>query len=166
MKILAEWNYSTSLRKTKIPGESLKFIVDFDLKKEFSWANTNERIAKSFTAFENIVERLAEEYVPKEVITVLKHTLKDWQGEDPGLSRNWTEKYVADMDEHLKPVARLSLLTAISPYQVDERVIGSYREFNSDDEALLATLSWASYSAAMRVGKWLGDPFNDNGLIK
>ncbi len=160
MKTVAGWNFSSALRKTKIAGESLKFITDFDLNKEFSWANTNKRIARSFAAFKNIDEKLAKEYVPKEVTTMLEDTLEEWQGGDPGLSRNWTEKYVTDIDEHLKPVVRLSLLTAISPYQIDDEIIGSYREFNSNDEALLGTLSWASFLAARRIGKWLGDPFS------
>jgi len=160
MKTVAGWSFSTALRKTKIAGESLKLIADTDFDAEFSWAITNSRIAKSFTAFKNIVEKLAEEYVPKEVITILEDTLEEWQGEDPSLSRNWTEKYVADIDEHLKPVVRLSLLTAFSPYQIDGEIIGSYRELNSNDEALLGTLSWASFLAARRIEKWLGDPFS------
>ena len=28
------------------------------------------------------------------------------------------------------------------------------------DEALLATLSWASFLTAIRIGKWLSEPFN------
>jgi len=161
MKKIAGWNFSPSLRKTKMAGESLKFIRGFDSNNEFSWAKTNERVAKSFAAFRNIIEKLAEEYVPKEVITVLEDTLEDWQGKDSSLSRNWTEKYGTDIDEHLKPVVRLSLLTAISPYQIDKKIISSYREFNPNDEALLGTLSWASFLAATRIGKWLGDPFSD-----
>lgn len=164
MKTLAGRSFTSSLERVKKAGDSLKLIVNFDSSGKISWANTNERIARSFAALKNTVESLAEEYVPKEVMAVMENILEDWQGEDPGLGRNWTEKYIADMDEHLKPVARLSLLTAISPYQVDEKVINSYREFNSKDEALLATLSWASYSAAMRVGKWLGCPLNDKDV--
>ena len=167
-KMLVARSFSATLRRTKVAGESLKFIADFDFRDEISWADTNERIATSFAAFKSTVETLAREHVPKEIMVIMEDTLENWQGENSGLGRNWTEKYIADLDEHLKPVARLSLLSAISPYQIDERVIGSYREFNSKDEALLATLSWASYSAAMGVGKWLGDPFNDNkrGLKK
>ncbi len=160
MKTVAGWNFSSALRKTKIAGESLKFVADSDFDEEFSWANTNKRISRSFAAFKNIDEKLAKEYVPKEVTTMLEDTLEVWQGGDPGLSRNWTEKYVADIDEHQKPVVRLSLLTAISPYQIDDEIIGSYREFNSNDEALLGTLSWASFLAAGRIGKWLDDPFS------
>ncbi len=162
MKKIAGWNFSSSLRKTKMAGESLKFIRGFDSNNEFSWAKTNERVAKSFTAFKNVVEKIAEEYVPKEVITVLEDALEEWQGEDSSLSRNWTEKHVAGIDKYLKPVVRLSLLTAISPYQIDEKIISSYREFNANNEALLGTLSWASFLAATRIGKWLGDPFSNS----
>jgi len=51
------------------------------------------------------------------------------------------------------------LLAAISPYQIDDIVINSYRQFNQKDEALLATLSWVSFIAAMRISKWFGRSF-------
>jgi hypothetical protein len=159
MKAIAALKFSTALKRHKKAGESLKFIDSFNLDKDLFWASENQRIAVTFTAHKKIVEKLAEKYVPTEVQTIVIKTIEEWKGEDPGISRGWVEKYISNLHETFKPVARLSLLTAISPYQIDDETINSYKQFNPEDEALLSTLSWASFVTAIRIGKWLGKPF-------
>lgn len=159
MKKIAALKFSTALKRPKKAGESLKFIDSFNLVKDLFWASENKRIAVTFTAHKKIVEKLAEKYVPTEVQTVVIKIIEEWKGEDPGISRGWVERYISNLHEPLKPVARLSLLTAISPYQIDDETINSYRQFNPEDEALLSTLSWASFVTAIRIGKWLSKPF-------
>ena len=159
MKKIAALKFSTALKRPKKAGESLKFIDSFNLVKDLFWASENKRIAVTFTAHKKIVEKLAEKYVPTEVQTIVIKTIEEWKGEDPGISRGWVERYISNLREPLKPVARLSLLTAISPYQIDDETINSYKQFNPEDEALLSTLSWASFVTAIRIGKWLSKPF-------
>ena len=159
MKEIAALKFSTALKRHKIAGESLKFIDSCNLDKDLFWASENKRIAVTFTAHKKIMEKLAEKHVPPEVQTIVIKTIEEWKGEDTGISRGWVEKYIPNLHEPLKPVARLSLLTAISPYQIDDEIINSYKQFNPEDEALLSTLSWASFVTAIRIGKWLGKPF-------
>ena len=160
MKEIGSLMFSTALKRHKKAGESLKFIDSFDPDKDLFWVSKNKRIAVTFTTHKKIVEQLSERYVPTEVQAVVIKTIEEWKGEDPGISRDWVEGCISNLDDLLKPVARLSLLMAISPYQIDDKIIDSYREFNPKDEALLATLSWASFVTAIRMGKWLGEPFN------
>ena len=159
MKKIAGLKFSTTLKRQKKPGESLKFIDSSDFDKDLFWASENKIISATFTVHKKIVEQLAEKYVPIEVQAIIIKTIEEWNGEDPGISRGWTERYLSDLHESFKSVARLSLLAAISPYQIDSKIISSYRQFNPEDEALLAALSWASFITAIRIGKWLSKPF-------
>ena len=160
MKKIAALRFSTALKRHKKAGESLEFIDTFGLDKDLFWASENKRIALTFTAHKKTVEKLAEKYVPTEVQTIVIKTIEEWKGEDPGISQGWVKRHISNLHERLKPVARLSLLTAISPYQIDNKTINSYRQFNSEDVALLATLSWTSFVTAIRIGKWLSKPFS------
>jgi len=160
MKAVAALMFSTALKRHKRAGESLKFIDDFDLDKDLFWASKTKRIALAFSSHKKIVEELASKYVPLKAQAIVIKTLEEWRGEDPGIGRSWVDEYTKDLDVSLKPITKLSLLTAISPYQIDDTIIDSYRQFNQRDEALLATLSWASFITAIRISKWLSKPFS------
>ena len=69
------------------------------------------------------------------------------------------ERRVSNLPEIIRPAARLSLLAALSPYQVDGQIIDSFSKFNPEDAALLAALSWASFVTVIRISKWLSKPF-------
>ena len=62
------------------------------------------------------------------------------------------------MSEKDKVVARLTLLTALAPYQVLEQDIQAFRSIYPGDDKLLAATSWASFAAARRIGHWLFNP--------
>ena len=153
--------FSVALKRHKRPGESLRFIDEHHPDKKVSWTSGNPEISMAFASHANIVENLAEKYIPEKVKVVLREYIKNWDGKDPGISRNWVEKYISHLYEPFKAQARLILLCAISPYQIDEKIIISYRQSNSTDEALLTALSWASFTTAMHIGNWLGKSFQD-----
>jgi AhpD family alkylhydroperoxidase len=159
MKAVAVLMFSTALKRHKEPGKSLKFIGDTDPDKDLFWASKNHRITLAFSSHKKVVEKLASKYIPLKAQDIVIKTLEDWVGEDPGISRSWVDRYTKNLDVSLRPIIRLSLLAAISPYQIDDTIIDSYRQFNQKDEALLATLSWASFIAAIRISKWLSKPF-------
>lgn len=159
MKVIAGFRFSTSLKKDKEAGESLRFIESLKSDRELFWASENKRVAAAFAAHRRITEKLAEKYVPPEVRTLTLRTIEEWKGEDTGISQSWVERYISNLPEITRPAARLSLLVALSPYQVDGQIINSYKEFNPEDEALLTTISWASFATATKIGKWLGKPF-------
>jgi len=47
------------------------------------------------------------------------------------------------------------LLTAITPYQVDEKLVSDFKNYFPDDIKLLSLVSWASFLAAKKIGTWL-----------
>jgi len=83
-----------------------------------------------------------------------------WEGEDPGLSRSWVEKSIRGLDEKTKVAGRLTLLTAFSPYQVDEEIVLDFQLYFPDDKELLGALAWSSLIVARKIGMWLQSPFN------
>jgi hypothetical protein len=54
--------------------------------------------------------------------------------------------------------AKLALLTAIAPYQVDDEMIREFRTIYKEDIQLLNVLAWSSFTAARKIGKWLSIP--------
>ena len=62
---------------------------------------------------------------------------------------------LAGLDDADKPAARLTLLTALAPYQIDENTIAAFRAQHPGDNKLIAATAWVSFTAARRVGTWL-----------
>ena len=166
LKGIAGFRFAKALKKEKGAGESFRFIESLKLDREPFWASKNRRVAVAFASHKRITEKLAEEYMPKEVRVLALRTIEEWRGEDTGISRSWVEKYISKLPEITKPAARLSLLVALSPYQVDGQIINSYKEINPKDEALLATISWTSFATATRIGEWLSKPYYAQSVSK
>src|SRR5262249_28813966 len=102
---------------------------------------------------------LSGAFVPEEArATVLEHVGR-WRGEAMGPSRAWVEDAILPVAEHVRPAARLALLVALASYQVDDEVVSSFRKQSPSDEALLGTVAWAAFTAARRVGTWLGGSY-------
>ncbi|MEW8545647.1 MAG: hypothetical protein AB2693_19165 [Candidatus Thiodiazotropha sp.] len=51
---------------------------------------------------------------------------------------------------------RLALLTALSPEQMSDDIVDSYKE-HYNDTALVVTVSWSALMASKRVTGWLAD---------
>jgi hypothetical protein len=52
----------------------------------------------------------------------------------------------------------LDNVTALSPHQVDDKTIRAFADPALEPEKLLAALSWASFTAARRIGALLHHP--------
>jgi hypothetical protein len=74
--------------------------------------------------------------------------------EDQGLSRAWVQTAIGDLSEPDAAAARLGLLTALAPHQIDDTVVAAYRSHEPSDRRLLALLAWSSAQAARRIGTW------------
>ena len=75
-----------------------------------------------------------------------------------GPSRAWVEDALLPVAEPARAAARLALLVTLASFQVDGDVVKSFREQSPSDEALLGMVAWAAFTAARRVGTWLGGP--------
>jgi len=73
-----------------------------------------------------------------------------------GPSRAWVEPAILPIAQSARPAARLALLTALASFQIDDDVVRAFREQSPSDAALLGTVAWAAFTAARRVGTWLG----------
>jgi hypothetical protein len=88
----------------------------------------------------------------------VRDTIGEWHGDDPGLSRRWVEEAVAAVDDGDRAAARLALLTALAPSQVDAAILDDFRRRHPGDATLIAAAAWASFTVTRRIGSWLTVP--------
>jgi hypothetical protein len=102
-----------------------------------------------------VIESVGRKFIPGPVRALVLDRVARWNGEMMGPSRAWVEAEIAALDERAKPAARLALVVALAPFQLDQGLVSAFRVgFPSADE-LLATVSWAAFTAARRIGAWL-----------
>ena len=138
----------------------MKLLPAETLPEDLRWAGASEPVAQAFAALAAAVEEFGALALGPEVRARVRAELDAWNGEDPGLGRNWVEGPLAELEDKIKPDGRLALLAALAPYQVDEAAIRAFRGHDTDDERLLGGLAWASFSAARVIGRWLSEAPN------
>ncbi|VAX00160.1 hypothetical protein MNBD_GAMMA22-1161 [hydrothermal vent metagenome] len=146
------------MKRQPISGDSLQFITQAELANEMSWAIPNNNIAKSYASFASLIEQLGKECLPDSVRQVVNQRINLWQGEEMGLSQSWVNELVAELNNDDKPIARLALLTAFAPHQIDKDIIDQFRSKYQGDEILLNVTAWASFTTARHIGRWLCHP--------
>jgi hypothetical protein len=151
--------FFTRFTRQHIPqGETLALLSASPLLLDFAWANSSPAIAGAFARFAAVIENAGQRTLPIEVRQVVQHYVNEWQGADPGISRQWVEKVIQPLESHHKPLAKLVLLAAIAPHQVEDTIIAAFRSVKPDDQALIDAVAWGSFSAAHRIGSWLALP--------
>ena len=140
------------------PGESLSLLPAAPFPPDMAWAASNAVVAGAFARAASVLDSLGGSLVPEAArATVLEHVDR-WRGEAMGPSRAWVEDALLPVAEPARAAARLSLLVTLASFQVDGDVVKSFREQSPSDEALLGMVAWAAFTAARRVGTWLGGP--------
>jgi len=143
------------LRRSLAPGESLQWLPEAPLPADFAWAAGNPTIASAFARAAASFESAGDAVLPAPVRALLEERLQTWRGEAMGLGRRWLEDAVSAVDAALRPAARLTLLTAFAPFQVDDAILGEFRRAHPGDPALVAATAWASFTTARRISTWL-----------
>lgn len=105
LKRIAGWYFSLAARKTKSPGESLKFIPTAPLPDDLLWAEGSPIITKSFAGFSYVVEEAGVALLTADVRQCVEKFIHSWNGEDPGMSRQWVEAVIEELDDTGKDVA-------------------------------------------------------------
>ncbi|MGC4888436.1 carboxymuconolactone decarboxylase family protein [Micromonospora sp. DT227] len=145
---------SPLLRETRLSGRALALLHDAPLPADAAWAEGHPAVAaavaRSFAALDAVGARA----LSPDVRHLVGERLSTWRGEDPGLSREWCERLVAELPEADRAAGRLALLTVFASYQVDEDVVAEFRAREPGDAALVEVVAWASYAAARQVGAW------------
>lgn len=153
-RLAARW-FARALRRARDPGESLDLLPESELPADLAWAVPSPGVAGALARWVAAVERASTEVVGEDVRERVGDRLAAWNGEDPGLSRSWVEEPVHDLGGASRTTARLALVTAVAPHQVDEDLIHEFRKGHPEDGQLVALLAWSSLSAARRIGTWL-----------
>jgi len=157
-KRMAGWYFSRAARQQKPAGASLELLPAAELPADLAWAAASPTVASAFARWAAVIEAAGRNALPDDTRLLVGERVAAWNGEDPGLSRGWVEEATAGLDEADKPAARLALLTALAPYQVDASVIEAFRAQQPGDDKLIAATAWASFTAARRIGTWLHVP--------
>jgi len=130
-----------------------------DVPPSLRWAAGAPHMARALVRFGAVVDSAAEHAVDPAARALVTDRLARWQGEDMPLGRAWAESAIAGVAADARPAARLALLTALAPHQVDASAVASFVDPRTDGQRrLLPLLSWASLAAAQRVGSWLTAP--------
>lgn len=139
------------------PGASLELLPAARVPDDLTWARGDPIIADAFARAGATLDALGERLVAKPVRQLVIARLREWQGEEPGLSRGWAERAIDVLPPPHRASGRLALLAALASHQVDGAVLEAARARPgpAGDETLVATAAWASFGAARRVGSWL-----------
>lgn len=144
--------FGIELRVTKakplVPSRAFGLLPPASLPSDMGWARENPRIAEAVSRWVAAVEREARSVIPPDVQRVVFRSLGDWRGEIMPMSRSWVEAEVASLEEGDRPIARLALVLAKAPYQVDSGLIDTVFHKHSDQASFVRILAWASYAAA------------------
>lgn len=149
------------LARKPVAGESLRYIPASTLPANLWWAKSSDNIASALAGCVALIENEGERVLSVSVRSLVQQQLSDWNGEPKGLSRRWLEACINDLSDRDKPIARLALIAAFAPYQIDEEVVQAFRNVCPDDRELLAATAWSSMVAARRTCSWLTVPMRE-----
>ncbi|KDN18870.1 carboxymuconolactone decarboxylase family protein [Amycolatopsis rifamycinica] len=116
------------------------------------WAAPGSTLADAFARAGAAFEAAGGGVLPPRVRDLVRRELKDWDGRPPGLGRSWADGPLAELPAAERPAARLALLVAKAPYQVDDLVVAAARRDRDDDRGLIELVSWAAHAAAEELG--------------
>ena len=103
------------------------------------------------------IEDESHDAIGPDARAVVQARVGAWSGEDQGLSRAWVQTAMGELEPEAA-AARLGLLTALAPHQIDDATVAAYRGHEPTDSRLLALLAWSSAQAARRIGTWISYP--------
>jgi len=143
------------LRRDLAPGESLAFLPEAPLPADLAWAAEHSTLAAAFARAAAAIDAAGASVLSAAVRTRVEKAVAAWHGADMPLGKQWLVDATASLDEPDRPAARLALLAALAPFQVDDDTIADFRGAAPDDAALVAATAWASFTAARRIAGWV-----------
>ena len=139
------------------PGRALGFLPTADLPDEFYWAEPNARVADAIARWAATVERETKLVVSDAVRTTVERALSDWQGEMMPISRSWVDREIDSLSGMDHDIAKLAIVLAKAPYQVDETMAEAVLAEDRDEERFVRILAWASFTAARHFTRIVAD---------
>jgi AhpD family alkylhydroperoxidase len=131
------------------------------LPGNLAWAAPSPPISAAFAEFSSAVRKAGTEPLDRSTRALVEERVAAWEGEFPPPTLSWVDEAVNELDREARPGARVALLAALAPYQIDGELIDAYRAQGADDRQIVAAIAWASFAAAGRVAGWLAAPLGD-----
>jgi len=131
-------------------GRALKLLPPAPLPEDFWWAKTNPRIADALARWAGTVERETVGVVSPKAKRAVATALDNWHGERMPLSRSWVNADLEGLHGDDYAIARLAILLAKAPYQVDEKIVEALLTGERDEARFIRILAWASFAGARR----------------
>jgi AhpD family alkylhydroperoxidase len=149
---IAGWYFSFAARRRKTAGASLAFLPDAALPEDMAWASASAPLAGAWARFAREVEHHGEAALGKETRQLASEYVCNWRGSGDELCNGSLDLAVQSLDLDERSAGRLVLMTALAPHLVDEKTVREFADPRTDPERLLGAISWASFTAARRVG--------------
>ena len=151
--------FGAELRATQVarltPGRALSLLPPAPLPEDMRWAIPNPRIAEALARWTAVVECEASRVISPAVRDLVVRNLQRWSGELMPISRNWADVETSALTGKDRAIARLALVLAKAPYQVDETLVEGVLNEDRCEESFIRILSWASFSSARKFAQRL-----------
>ena len=131
-------------------GRALPLLPPAKLPEDMQWAKSNPRVADALARYAGAVEREAEGVISDGVRCAVEGSLNDWEGEQMPISRSWVNADIQELDGADRDIAKLAIVLAKAPYQVDEAMAEAVLGKDRDEERFIRILAWASFTGARR----------------
>ena len=121
------------------------------------WAIPNPRIADALARWAAVVERETSGVVSPAVRELVASNLQNWEGALMPISRGWVDSEVSTLTGLDRAIARLALIIAKAPYQVDEGLVEDVLSEDRSEGRFIRILAWASFSSARRFAQRIAE---------
>jgi AhpD family alkylhydroperoxidase len=153
--------FGGELRSTHVgrlaPGRALPLLPSASLPADMRWATPNPRIADALARWAAVVERETAGVVSPAVRELVARNLRNWQGALMPISRSWVDPEVSALTGPDRAIARLALVLAKAPYQVDEALVEDVLSEDRGEERFIRILAWATFSGARRFAQRIAE---------
>lgn len=146
--------FARKVRAEHRPGRSTRRLEPRTLPDDLAWATPSEPIATAFAALSHHLDTAP--HLPPPTRQVVRRVVGSWHGEPMPMSSRWTNEHTAELPADLHAPTRLALLTGLAPHQVTDDDVAAARSLLDTDAALVGALAWAAFTAARRIGTWIG----------
>ena len=143
--------------KSLTAGRALSLLPPAPLPIDMQWATPNPRIADALARWTAVVERESSLVVSPAVREFVVCNLQRWNGELMPLSRSWVDSEAKELSGQDRAIARLALVLAKAPYQVDEGLVEDVLNHDRSEGRFIRILAWASFSGARRFAQRIAE---------
>lgn len=146
--------FSRAVRRHKNPGEALTLLPDAPVPVDLGWAAASPLVTGAFARFFWAVTEAGEEALDADTRRCVLERIEAWRGEHVGLDQAWVDDAVRPLRPQARPLARLSLLTALAPHQINKEMVEAMRS-DLGDRRPISIFAWSSFAAAQRIATWM-----------